>query len=91
MEGSVGVDKRPKFVESRFCSVDIEVDLMMGSNHKLELLVITGRATLVTIIEKLSSKKADEVYRKTNTRLTNFSTSWIKIIIFDNGKEFAQQ
>ena len=91
MEGSVGVDRRPKLVESRSRSVDIEVDLMMGSNHKLELLVITGRATLVTIIEKLSSKKADEVYRKTNTRLTNFSTSWIKIIIFDNGKEFAQQ
>ncbi len=62
---------------------------MMGSNHKSALLVMTDRATLVTMIEKLSSKNADEVYRKMNERLTGFSASWIKTITFDNGKEFA--
>lgn len=87
--GRVGIDERPKVVEQRSRIGDIEVDLMMGSNHKSALLVMTDRATLVTMIEKLSSKNADEVYQKMNDRLTNFDSSWIKTITFDNGKEFA--
>ncbi len=87
--GRVGIDKRPKVVEKRLRIGDIEVDLMMGNNHKSALLVMTDRATLVTMIEKLSSKNADEVYRKMNERLTGISASWIKTITFDNGKEFA--
>ncbi|MGK0322305.1 MAG: IS30 family transposase [Psychroserpens sp.] len=70
--GRVGIDKRPKIVEQRSRIGDIEVDLMMGSNRKSALLVMTDRATLVTMIEKLSSKNADEVYQKINERLTNF-------------------
>jgi len=62
---------------------------MMGSNHKSALLVMTDRTTLVTMIEKLSSKNANEVYQKMHKRLTNFDSSWIKTITFDNGKEFA--
>ena len=88
--GRVGIDKRPKVVEQRSRIGDIEVDLMMGSNHKSALLVMTDRATLVTMIEKLSSKNADEVYQKMNQRLTNFDSSWVKTITFDNGKEFAR-
>ncbi|TYC09225.1 IS30 family transposase [Bizionia gelidisalsuginis] len=87
--GRVGIDKRPKIVEKRLRIGDIEVNLMMGSNHKSALLVMTDRATWVTMIEKLSSKNADEVYKKMNQRLTNFDASWIKTITFDNGKEFA--
>jgi IS30 family transposase len=68
---------------------DIEVDLMMGKNHKSALLVITDRTTLVTMIEKLSGKQADEVCSNMKKRLSNFNTAWIKTITFDNGKEFA--
>lgn len=50
---------------------------------------MTDRSTPVTMIEKLGGKGADEVYEKMADRLTNFSSSWIKTIIFDNGKEFA--
>lgn len=87
--GRVGIDKRPEVVNQRSRIGDIEVDLMMGSNHKSALLVMTDRTTLITMIEKLSSKNADEVYQKMNKRLTNFNSSWIKTITFDNGKEFA--
>lgn len=87
--GRVGIDKRPQVVDQRSRIGDIEVDLMMGSNHKSALLVMTDRATLVTMIEKLSSKNADEVYQKMNERLTNFNSSWVKTLTFDNGKEFA--
>ncbi|MCL4166589.1 UNVERIFIED_CONTAM: hypothetical protein GTU68_001585 [Idotea baltica] len=85
----VPIDKRPEIVDHRIRIGDIEVDLMMGSNHKSALLVMTDRATLVTMIEKLQSKNADEVYMKMKNRLSNFNSSWIKTITFDNGKEFA--
>lgn len=88
--GRVGIDKRPQVVNQRSRIGDIEVDLMMGSNHKSALLVMTDRTTLITMIEKLGSKNADEVYQKMSKRLTNFNSSWIKTITFDNGKEFAQ-
>tara|TARA_R110002012_G_C11541104_1_gene601434 strand:- start:13 stop:1014 length:1002 start_codon:yes stop_codon:yes gene_type:complete len=83
------IDQRPKVVEERSRIGDIEIDLMMGSNHKSALLVMTDRTTLVTMIEKLQSKNAEEVYSKMKSRLTNFSSSWIKTLTFDNGKEFA--
>jgi IS30 family transposase len=63
---------------------------MMGSEHKSALLVMTDRATLITMIEKLKGKEASEVYDKMQQRLTNFSYSWVKTLTFDNGKEFAQ-
>lgn len=87
--GRVGINERPKVVETRSRIGDIEVDLMMGSNHKSALLVMTDRTTLITMIEKLKSKNADEVYEKMNKRLTHFSSCWVKTITFDNGKEFA--
>ena len=86
----VGVDKRPRMVEQRLRIGDIEVYLMMGRHYKSAVLVMTDRATLVTMIEKLSSKNADEVYQKMNERLTNFDSAWIKTIIFDNAKEFTR-
>ena len=85
----VPIEQRPAIVDQRKRIGDIEVDLMMGSNHKSALLVMTDRATLVTILEKLNGKGAEHVYQKMRKRLSNFSSSWIKTITFDNGKEFA--
>jgi len=90
IKGRVGIDKRPDVVDDRERIGDIEVDLMMGSEHKSALLVMTDRATLITMIEKLKGKEASEVYDKMEQRLTNFSSSWVKTLTFDNGKEFAQ-
>jgi len=85
----VSIEHRPDVVSQRNRIGDIEVDLMMGSNHKSALLVMTDRTTLVTMLEKLESKQAEHVYQKVKRRLTNFNSSWIKTITFDNGKEFA--
>lgn len=90
LTGRVGIEHRPEVVNQRSRIGDIEVDLMMGSNHKSALLVMTDRATLVTMIEKLDNKNAEQVYMKMKSRLTAFDSSWIKTITFDNGKEFAQ-
>lgn len=86
----VGIEERPSVVDERSRIGDVEVDLMMGSNHKSALLVMTDRASLITMLEKLSGKNATEVYEKMKKRLTNFSSSWVKTLTFDNGKEFAQ-
>ena len=51
IKGRISIDKRPEVVEKRSRIRDIEVDLMMGSNHKSALVVMTDRATLVTMIE----------------------------------------
>ena len=68
---------------------DLEADLMMGSDHKSALLVLTDRTTLITVIEKLKGKTADEVTHKIKQRLSRFSPSYIKTITFDNDKEFS--
>ena len=62
---------------------------MMERNHKYPLLVRTKKATLVTIIEKLNRKNADEVYRQMKHRVTRFNPSWTKTIPFNKRKEFA--
>lgn len=85
----VSIEERPEVVELRERIGDVEVDLMMGKNHKSALLVMTDRSTLITMLEKLSGKDAQEVYVKMAKRLTNFSSSWIKTLTFDNGKEFS--
>lgn len=90
IKGRIGIDQRPDVVNHRERIGDIEVDLMMGSEHKSALLVMTDRATLVTMLEKINGKEAHEVYEKMEQRLTNFSSSWVKTLTFDNGKEFAQ-
>ena len=59
------------------------------SNHRSALLVMTDRATLVTMIEKLNSKNAQQVCKQMKHRLTRFNPSRIKTITFDNGQEFA--
>lgn len=86
----VDISERPEIVEQRNRIGDIEVDLMMGANHKSALLVMTDRATLVTMIEKVKSKSADEINDKMIKRLTKFNSCWIKTITYDNGKEFAK-
>ena len=44
----VPIEKRPKIVEKRERPGDIEVDFMLGKDHKGALLVMTDRATLHT-------------------------------------------
>jgi IS30 family transposase len=84
------ISERPQIVNERKRIGDIEVDLMMGKKHKSALLVMTDRATLVTMLESLTGKQSGEVYLKMKQRLSNFNSAWIKTITFDNGKEFSE-
>jgi len=57
----VPIDKRPKEVKQRKRPGDIEVDFMMGKNHKGAILVITDRATLHTKLHKLENRNSNTV------------------------------
>jgi len=54
-------------VKKRIRPGDIEVDFMMGKNHKVALLVMTDRATLQTNFHRLKNRHSGMV-SKTNRR-----------------------
>jgi len=62
---------------------------MIGKDHKSLILVLTDKATLITMIDKLTGKTANEVTYAIKKRLSRFISSYIKYINFINGKEFA--
>ena len=86
----ISIEQRPKVVDLRNRIGDIEVDLMMGKKHGPPLLVMTDRATLITTLDKLEDKNAEQIARLINQKIARMGTSWIKTMTFDNGKEFAQ-
>src|SRR5699024_4848544 len=55
IKGRVSITERPDVVVERFRLGGIEVDLMVGKNHKSALLVLTDRTTLLTKLKKVSS------------------------------------
>jgi len=57
----VSIEKRPSVVKKRKRPGDIEIDLMLGKNHKGALLIMTDRATLYTKVRKLPVKSSKQV------------------------------
>jgi IS30 family transposase len=66
----------------------MEVDLIMGKNHRSALLVIVDRATLLTRIEKLKSKNATAITKKIIKKIQQLPN--VKTITFDNDQAFTQ-
>lgn len=88
IENRVPIEKRPKIVAKRKRLGDIEVDLMMGKNHKGALLVMTDRASLDTRIKKLKGKTSKEVAAAIIKKLSNNSYD-LHTLTFDNDKAFT--
>jgi|SRR5690554_209077 len=89
IKNRVPISERPSVVDKRERIGDIEVDLMIGKDHKSALLVLTDRASLLTGLEKVESKDAVVVSEAIKERLGRVNSSWIKTLTYDNGKEFA--
>jgi IS30 family transposase len=84
----VGIENRPLVVEEKQRIGDLEIDLVIGGNHKGALLTINDRATGVLKMAKIESKEAREVQEK----LIELLMDWKPIlhtITSDNGKVFA--
>lgn len=84
----VPIDKRPPVVEQRVRPGDIEVDFMMGGNHKGALLVMTDRATLHTRLHKLKNRHSRVVSKAIINKLKKAQYP-MHTITFDNDKGFA--
>jgi IS30 family transposase len=89
IKGRVPITERPEVVEERSRLGDIEVDLMMGKAHKSALLVLTDRTTLLTALEKVTSRKAEGIAGRITQRLGRIPPAFIKTLTFDNDKAFA--
>jgi transposase, IS30 family len=81
------IELRPKIVDKRKRFGDIEVDLVMGKNHKSALLVMVDRATLITKIQKLKGKNATVITQKLINEMKKLPK--LKTITFDNDQAFT--
>lgn len=86
--GRVDISQRPLIVEKKDRIGDLEIDLVIGKDHKGALLTINDRACGLLFMAKIESKEAAEVEAKTIELLQDWKPL-IKTITSDNGKEFA--
>jgi IS30 family transposase len=84
----IGIEHRPAVVEDKQRIGDLEIDLVIGKNHKGALLTINDRATGVLKMAKIKSKEAKEVEEKIIELLIDWKLI-LHTITSDNGKEFA--
>ena len=87
--GRIGIENRPKEVEEKQRLGDLEIDLVIGKDHKGALLTINDRATGMLQMKKIESKDAEIVKNATIELLKNWKP-FLQTITSDNGKEFAK-
>ncbi len=85
----VSIEQRPQIINKRERLGDVEVDLMMGKNHKGSLLVITDRASLFTRIRKMHSKNSDQMAEAIVAELSKDKHK-LKTLTFDNDMAFSK-
>lgn len=86
IQNRVSIEQRLKIVNKRNRVGDIEVDLMIGKNHKSALLVSLDRATLHTRLRLLKSKNS---YVVKQTLKNLYKGNWVKTFTFDNDQAFT--
>lgn len=84
----VPIEKRPQIVEKKTRLGDLEVDLIIGKDHKGAIVTINDRVTGVLKMKYVSSKTAKSVGDVIINELEEWKP-FIKTITSDNGKEFA--
>jgi IS30 family transposase len=83
------ISERPPEVDARARFGDLEVDTVVGANHKGALLTINERLTGYLWIRKLDGRNAAELAEKAVEALMPWKP-WLHTITADNGKEFAE-
>ena len=84
----VDIDQRPVVVDEKIRVGDLEMDLVIGKDHKGALLTINDRASGKVKIGKVESKEANEIEAKAIELLQDWKP-YLHTITTDNGKEFA--
>lgn len=84
----VSIENRPKIVDEKIRIGDIEIDLVIGKNHKKAILTANDRVTGKAKLALLQSKSSEETKQKVIEILSQWKP-FLKTITSDNGKEFA--
>jgi len=86
--GRIDISQRPSIVEEKTRLGDLEVDTVIGANHKGALVTINDRCTGMVKIRKVKSKEASVVKEAIIEALQEWKPL-LKTITSDNGKEFT--
>lgn len=84
----ISIEHRPKIVDEKIRMGDVEIDLIIGKNHKKAILTANDRVTGKARIALLSSKSAEQTKEKVVEILYDWKP-FLRTITSDNGKEFA--
>ena len=84
----VSIDERPEIVASKIRFGDLEMDTVLGKNHKGAILTINDRATKLCWIRLLAGRESEPLAKQVIEVLKPLQ-SIIQTITVDNGKEFA--
>ena len=87
--GRVSIEERPAIVEEKTRFGDLEIDTIIGKNHKGAIVTINDRATGLLRMKKVGRKEAHLVKEAAIELLQQFKPL-LHTITADNGKEFAQ-
>lgn len=85
----IDIDQRPEIVDQKQRFGDLEIDTIIGKNHKGAILTINDRVTSKVWIRKLTGKEAAPLVEKTTDAL-GYIKHLIHTITADNGKKFAK-
>jgi IS30 family transposase len=84
----VMIDKRPKIVEKKNRIGDLEIDTVIGKNHKGALVTVVDRKSKFVLIKNVPSKEA-QVVTDALIEMIQPIKAITHTITSDNGKEFA--
>jgi len=65
IKNRISIDKRPKIVDDKIRFGDLEIDTIIGKNHKGAILTINDRWSSFVWIRKLNGKNAEELAMET--------------------------
>jgi IS30 family transposase len=82
------IEDRPKIVDLKQGFGDLEIDTIIGKNHKGAIITINDRATGILRMKKIASKESEVVKQATISLLQNWKL-YLFTITSDKGKEFA--
>src|SRR5574344_585785 len=88
IKNRVDIDQRPSIVDEKVRFDDLEIDTIIGKNHKGALLTINDRVTGLVWIRCLSGKEAEPLTKAAVKALMPIK-KLIHTITADNGKEFS--
>jgi transposase, IS30 family len=86
--GRIGIEHRPEVVEEKKRLGDLEMDLIIGADHKGAIITINDRAAGMLKMKKLDCKGAQYIKEAALSLLEEWKPI-LHTITTDNGKEFA--